>query len=406
MKNNALKVYMISLLMITFLASCNLHQVKKESSDTKQLSNTTTKASSVYLTLDNNDVPVISWIEYMEDDLPLMYYAKWDDKLDNFGKYKSIPIPDNTSTHEEGMPKIVFKSDGTLMVIYESSTPVPGKKWGVTDLRYIKTIDDGKNWTASESVIQNRNIEASQSFSGISRLGDGEIGVAWLDTYQDSTTKSRPVKFARTEKGKGFGKSILLDEKACECCRVAVTGDAKGNIAVAYRDLADESIRDISIVHSKDNGKTFNAPQDFTDEQWMVEGCPHNGPSLAKHGENTFATWFSGAANKGVKFAKMDNYGKVLFKEKVSTDGRFSQLITTKSGIPVITYCEDYRVGDSIYSRINIAKFTNGKLTQQEISPKNSKAFYPVIRQLDEENVIIAWKDQNRIFVKRVNLDF
>lgn len=59
-----------------------------------------------------------------------------------------------------------------------------------------------------------------------------------------------------------------------------------------------------------------------------------------------------------------------------------------------------------IYSRIKIAKYQDGKLIQKEISDMNSKAFYPVLRQLDEKNVIVGWKDQDRIFFKRVNIDF
>lgn len=391
-------------LFLGILNACS-HEIKKESSEVQQLSTEAIKSSSVYMTLDNKNQPVVSWVEYTEDNVPLMYYAWWDDATDAFGKKYSIPIPTNTSTHEEGMPKIVFKGDGTLMVIFESNTPVEGKKWGVTDLRFMKTLDNGKNWTEAKSVIQNRNLEASQSFSGICQLGDGEIGVAWLDTYQNEDTKSRPVMFSKTNGKEGFTKPILLDEMACECCRVAVVGDANGNISVAYRDLSSESIRDISIVNSKVHGKTFSKPTDFTGENWMVEGCPHNGPSLAKFSDFTYATWFTGGDQKGVKFAQMNHEGKVLTKEKLSDNGRFSQLITTEKGMPVMTYCDDVRQGDSIYSRIMLAKYEEGKIIQKEISAPNSKAFYPVIRQLDEKNVIISWKDQERIFFKRVNLD-
>lgn len=406
MKKNTWKKWS-SLGVFLILASCNFHTVKKNSSTIQQLSKQELEASSVYLTTDEHQVPVISWVEMNANDMPIMNYAKWDNSNDKFGVPKTIPIPENTSTHEEGMPKIIFKSDGTILAIFEQNTPVPGMRWGVTDLRYMQSIDHGKTWSESKSVIQNRNLKASQSFAGICQLEDGEIGVAWLDTYQDSSKRFRPVRFAKTQGRNGFGNSVLLDNQACECCRVAVIGNTKKNITVAYRDLTNESVRDISIVVSTNNGQSFSSPKDFTHENWKVDGCPHNGPSLAQSDKFIFATWYSGGnQKKGVKFAKMNHDGKVLRMEKLSDNGRFSQLITTsEEEMPVITYCEDYRVGDSIYSRIKVALFQRGKLVQKEISTPKTKAFYPVLRQLDEKNIIVAWKDQNKIYYKRINLD-
>lgn len=404
MKKTAYKLGSFIILSLLVM-SCNSHIVRKYSGQQTLLSDKSTKASSVYLTTNEDHTPVISWIQYNEEDEPTMFYAKWNYTTDRFDKEGTIPIPKNASTHEEGMPKIAFKNDGTIMVVYESSTPSPGKKWGVTDLQFMQTIDHGKTWSTGRSVPSNRNLDASQSFSGICQLGNGEIGVAWLDTYKAPGTKSRPVKFAQSTRNGSFTKPITIESKGCECCRVAVSSDKNGNVAVAYRDLTEESVRDISIVNSNDNGKSFSQPQDFSGEQWKVDGCPHNGPSLAKWKNNTYATWFSGGGRKGAYFAKLDNQGKVLDRKLLNVNGRFSQVSTNSKGIPVIVYCEDVREGDSIYSKIVLAKYVNGNLFKKEISNPRAKAFYPVVRAIDEKNMLVAWKDQDRTFYRRVNLD-
>lgn len=162
----------------------------------------------------------------------------------------------------------------------------------------MKTNDRGKTWTTPKSVYKNRPKNASISFSGISRLGDGEIGVAWLGT-SDSSHEDRPVMFAQTKNEDGFQEAVTIDHRACECCRVAITSDTSGTISIAYRDLLPGSIRDITIRNSYDGGKNFEALEGVTEDLWEINGCPHNGPAVLRDAETTFLTWSTGGKNAG-----------------------------------------------------------------------------------------------------------
>ncbi len=207
MKNNFIFITLIFAVGL-FFSSCN--SSKKETQETPEilLSDTDNKASCVFMTTDQNGIPAISWVEEKESASPKMFFARWQNDQNKFGDKTEIPIPANTSVHEEGMPKIVFKQDGTLLATYESSTPVPNKKWGVSDLSYIESKDGGQSWTKPESIYRNKHQYSSPNFSGLNRLADGEIGVAWLDNNPDPIIKNRPLMFAKSLKGGGFGDAF------------------------------------------------------------------------------------------------------------------------------------------------------------------------------------------------------
>src|SRR5690606_18887607 len=113
----------------------------------------------------------------------------------------------------------------------------------------------------------------------IIRLDDGEVGAAWLGANPDGGKEGRPVKFAKTTKNGGFGDAVLIESFACQCCRTALSRNGSGQVSVVFRDLLPGSVRDISVSKSFDNGRTFSAAAPFSNDNWVIDGCPHNGPS-------------------------------------------------------------------------------------------------------------------------------
>lgn len=365
------------------------------------LSNDKNLSSSVFITEDENGIPVVSWIESADDETMKMYFSKWDSNADGFNVIQEIPVPQNISTHEEGMPKIAFKNDGTMMTIFEQKTPVEGTRWGITDLMYILSKDGGQSWSEPKSVSKEENKSPSRSFSGISRLGDGEIGVAWLDNDPDPEIINRKVMFAKTN-GDDFENPILIDPKACECCRVSVSADDKNGVTLAYRNLLEGEIRDISLVTSEDSGKTFTQPVNFSGDNWSVNGCPHNGPSSVTTENKIYSSWFTDGNEPGVHFAEMDLNGKILQKILLSSDAKFSQMIQTQKGDKVVVFDETYEVGDEVFSRIQLAEINDNGISKMSITPVGMQAMFPVLETLNDGNIVVAWRDGNRIFYKKV----
>ncbi|WP_417428322.1 sialidase family protein [Halpernia sp.] len=398
---NTIHRFIAIISLITIFHSCNSPKNKDEP---QLISNENRNASSVFMTTDSKKQLVISWIETDNNDIKSFYFARWDVKENKFSVAKKIPIPNTVSTHEEGMPKIAFKNDGTIFVSYESSVPVAGTKWGRTLLKFITSKDDGKTWSKPANVAISSAKIASQSFSGLARIGDGEIAAVWLDSNANPNLHTRVVMFAKTNAQNTFDTPVQITTRTCECCRVAVSGNKNGQIIVAFRDLLDGNVRDISSSISNDNGKTFQEPIDFSKDGWIINGCPHNGPSISNHGSKNFATWYSGADDGAMHFAELDRDGKVLNKKILTKKGRFAQITQLPNEQSIVAYNVEFEKSGKTFSQIMILKTSEKNATPIKVGNPKGNANYPMIEAIDNQNVIVAWRDSDRIFYKKIFL--
>lgn len=361
-------------------------------------------ASCVFMTTDQDGMPAISWAETDSASQKHFYMSRWDTLSGRFGQKINIPIPQSVSLHEEGMPKIAFKGDGSILATFETSTPVPGARFGKGDVQYSISQDNGKTWTKAVSVKDGYPDAGSIGFSNVTRLNDGEIGIAWLGTGP-ATVVGRPVIFAKTTKDGGFTKGAIVDSVACQCCRIALCADENNRVYLAFRNLLAGNVRDISIAGSEDNGQTFSRPVSFSGDNWIIEGCPHDGPAVVSNGDKTFATWYAGSSSHegaGIYYAEMDKENKTLLKKQISATGKFIQLCLMPDGSRIMGYNESYREGDSIFNKIMVAKANGDGFYVKELTAPGSRGFYPMVAPVSNERAVIAWKDEGRIFYRTV----
>jgi hypothetical protein len=67
----------------------------------------------------------------------------------------------------------------------------------------------------------------------------------------------------------------------CGCCKTAIATGDDGSIYVAFRNIYPGSLRDISSTMSRDTGRTFSPAVGISEDHWMLEGCPDDGPTMA-----------------------------------------------------------------------------------------------------------------------------
>ncbi|UFH56643.1 sialidase family protein [Spirosoma sp. KNUC1025] len=261
------------------------------------------------LTTDEAGNPLISWAEKTGDNEAAFYFALSKDAGQTFGEKIRVKTPAGISAHAEGMPKLAVKTDGTVVAVFEVPRPTPESRFAA-DLLYTLSTDRGQTWTEPKPVHQDVSPGKSHSYSDLVRLPNGEIGAVWLDEKLPGL-EGRPVVFAQTTKGKGFGTAVLVDDNACQCCRTNVFVDTQKQIHITYRDLVaaksgEPSARDISTAVSTDGGKTFSKPNVVFADNWQVNACPHAGPVVAQVGNEILMTWFSGKENAvGVRLARL-----------------------------------------------------------------------------------------------------
>lgn len=296
-----MKILLISLLLVSLL-------LEKPAPETA-ISDPRFTGGVPRLTTDAVGHPLLSWAEKASEKEAQFYFALSTDGGLTFGKKIRVPAPMELSVHAEGMPKLAVKADGTLLAVFEVPRPTSESRFA-GDLLYTMSKDMGKTWTPAKPVHQDATPGKSHSFSDISRLPNGEIGIVWLDEKQ-ADQEGRPVVFAQTTKGKGFGSATVVDENACQCCRTSVFVDANKHIHLTYRDLLPTGTgkiadRDISTVVSSDGGKTFTRPKPVFADHWQVNACPHAGPVVAQTGDAIWVTWFSGKEEAaGLRLARL-----------------------------------------------------------------------------------------------------
>jgi hypothetical protein len=83
-------------------------------------------------------------------------------------------------------------------------------------------------------------------------------------------------------------------------------------VYVAWRKLYEGNIRDIAISRSDDGGESFSEPRRIHADEWMIDGCPHHGPSLGVDSQgNIHAAWYSGKEGaSGSSYAISSDGGK------------------------------------------------------------------------------------------------
>ena len=67
----------------------------------------------------------------------------------------------------------------------------------------------------------------------------------------------------------------------CFCCKTSVAIAPDGTSYVAFRHIYPTNLRDMAVARSIDGGRTFEAPVRVSEDQWQINACPEDGPSIA-----------------------------------------------------------------------------------------------------------------------------
>jgi hypothetical protein len=208
------------------------------------------------------------------------------------------------------------------------------------DLRMAWSTD-GKTWTAP--IAPNRDKTMTQhGFATLFPLADGGTGAIWLDgrtTHGDEgDMQLRSAAFDKAHKPLG---DTLIDARVCECCPTSVALAADGPIA-AYRRRSMSDIRDIYVTRLA-AGK-WSMPVRVHADNFKIDACPINGPSIAASGKDVAVAWFTAPNEKQQSYVAFSHdggrtFGKATKVEDSGTVGRM-QVALAADGAAVVGWVE------------------------------------------------------------------
>lgn len=345
-----------------------------------------------FLTHDNHGNTVLSWVRSINDNSKALCYSISTNGHD-FSPAVEIPQSGNIQPHGENLPKIIFKPSGEIIALWGAANADPRNKYAGR-VFYSQSFDGGKSWEGPTPLSQDR-ASFDQRYYDVALLPNGEAGIIWLDNRKISGREGSDLYFATTNGRNGFQEPRIISAPACPCCRTDLFVDSKGNIHAIYRGIIQDSIRDMMHIVSTDGGNSFSTPQLISEDNWVIHGCPHTGPSMAENANGLHFAWYTGGRNPGSYFtSSKNNGGNFMEPETISGMGSHPQLTSLPStGNLAIAWDETSVLGDKTQRRIGMQlKDAEGKFLGKEyVTPDSEIASYPVIIPIAKNTFMIAY---------------
>ena len=347
--------------------------------------------SSPYLTKDHRGNTVLSWVKQLKDSTSILCYSV----LDGHDKTIEIPTSTNIHAHAENLAKVIFKPSGDIMAVWGARNPNPNNKYSGL-IYYSQSFDEGKTWTPASKLVNDIN-GYDQRYSDVAPMKSGEVAIIWLDNRKTEDVEGSALYCAVTDGKKGFTNEVLVSQPACQCCRTSLFVDNNDNIHALYRGIINDSIRDMVHVVSTDGGKTFGKPERIFNDNWVLKGCPHTGPSMTENSEGLHFAWYTGGVNKGSYYINSDNNGESFNEhDGISMRGMHPQIISMPDDKLVVAWDEPVNKGENTYKKIGLQVRTAYGMKEMNgfVTPEDGYSTYPVLSAVNENEIIVAYSSK------------
>jgi hypothetical protein len=292
------------------------------------------------------------------------------------------------------VPSVMRLSNGVLTAHWLQKS---GPDTYAYDVRLSQSADDGKTWSSS-FLPYNDKTKTEHGFASLFEMPGQQLGLIWLDGRAmagghegHGDMSLRFGKFDRAWKQTG---EIALDTRVCECCPTAVAMTSEGPI-VAYRDRSANEIRDISVSRLVNDAWTEPAPV-FADD-WRINACPVNGPSLSASGRDVVIGWFTAKDNQPKSFAAFSfdsgrSFGNPIRLDDEGSLGRVDvELLPDGSAVAAYIEFANQRAN----FRVRRVTRHGARSTAVVVSSiaGNRTSGYPRMARSDDE-LVFAWTDR------------
>jgi hypothetical protein len=160
---------------------------------------------------------------------------------------------------------------------------------------YARLDNEGKAFEPQRNLM--RKTFALDGGGTIAADGNGHIYVLWHgSTAGDGKGEGgRRVWISRSEDdGASFApEEVAYTEPtgACGCCGMRAFVDSRGDLYALFRSARQEIHRDVYLLHSRDQGRSFEGRML---DPWEINACPMTSFAFVESSTNILAAWETG----------------------------------------------------------------------------------------------------------------
>ena len=265
---------------------------------------------------------ILSWVENVGDKRYALRTATRDQS--GWSKPQTVAQGDNWFVNWADFPSVIGFPNGSMAAHWLVKS---GEGTYAYNVNIARSEDGGQTW--SRPIVPHLdNTQTEHGFVSLLPLNDGRVGAIWLDGRNMNNLKtdhagnkpspvSMTLRYAAIGVNGEISDEAVLDERVCECCQTSATLTSEGAVAV-YRDRSENEVRDIYSVGKR--AGSWAPPQLVAADNWEINGCPVNGPSVYADSSNVVVGWFTGTGSTPhVKVAFSQDAG-ATFGQPVTVD--------------------------------------------------------------------------------------
>jgi len=238
------------------------------------------------------DRVILSWLEVGEERSTLKFAER---TASGWSAARTVHSSDDFYINAYDVPSVRALADGTLAAHWTTKN---GPNPEASTVRLSWSKDQGRTWSAPVSPHHD-GTQTQHGFVALFQAPGAGLGVVWLDGRSTNPEKATGDMALRASVHAPDGKQLretLVDARVCECCSTSAAATSEG-VIVAYRDRSAGEVRDIYVTRL--TGSAWSAPTLVHRDNWQINACPVNGPSVSARGREVAVAWFTAKNDQG-----------------------------------------------------------------------------------------------------------
>ena len=331
----------------------------------------------------------LSWIERGPQKLATLRFSKW--KHDRWTASRRIASGKNWFVNWADFPSLCSLGDGTLVAHWLQKSSSGTYSY---DVKLSRSRDQGQSWSPPVSPHRD-GTPTEHGFVSIVAIDQRTFGVFWLDGRKMVKPRGEmALRFCTLTRDGRLGAEQVIDPRVCECCQTGAVALSGGSPLVVYRDRSSREVRDIGAATLQADRVVRSGP--VYADNWMIDGCPVNGPSLDVLNDTIVVAWYTQREKTSriqVRFSRDSgrSYGQLIRVDHGHAAGRVDVVLLDQN-TAVVSWLRTAGQSADIRWRV-VSRDGTSRPSQQLATTRASRASgFPRVERY-RGRLFFAWTD-------------